>query len=230
MRKLIKVSVTLDEIEKPLDPRWRRRVARTLFIAGSAAFITGFSAQSVITVILGFVALFAGLVCSSPSWIFLPAAARRFRAATHDEYRDLVRRTEAFNRAWCLAERHHPRGPVAAFQAKYQKLRAEVDAYAFRYRAFVADDLARVEGVPDRRVVRQGIVDRSKDLAELEAKLYELGEESDPGMRTHASAMRETLEKDCKKAGLDLGIVRRQRASRPPTSIPIATVISDDRH
>lgn len=228
MRKLIKVSVILDEIEKPLDPRWRRRLVFALFAGGVAGFLAGFSAGSSVTVYASLGALCAGVICASPNWIFLPANASRFRAETHREWRDLVRRTEAFNRAWCLAERHDPHGHAAAFRPRYEKLRAEVDAYARRYRLAVAKDLAKAAGTEDRSVVRQRIVDRSKDLAELEAKLDELGEDSDPGMRTHARVMRETLEKDCKQAGLDLGIVRRQRR-RPPSALPTARVISPDR-
>jgi len=228
--QLIKVSVTLDKIEKPLDPPWRRRVVIALFAMTLAMCVLGLAFHSTAAAVAAFASLVAFMALSVPSWIYLPSAARRFRFATLEEHRDLVRRTEAFNRAWCLAERHDPQGKADAFQAKYRKLRAEVDAYAYRYRAFVAVDLAKAEGVPDRRAVRQDIVDRSKDLVELEAKLDELGEESDPGMRAHARAMRETLEKDCIKANLPLGIVRLRRATtNQPAPLPRAKVISEDR-
>jgi len=109
----------------------------------------------------------------------------------------------------------------------HDRLRAEVEAYAALYAQAVAADLKRVGIDPDRRAVRQDIVDRAKDLVELEAKLEELGADADPAMRTRARALREALEKDCVKAKLPLGIVRLRRASTaPPVPLPTAKVVS----
>lgn len=229
--QLIKVSVTLDAIEKPLDPPWRRHAAKILFGVALFACAFGSGAKSDLIAIAAVPVFFAALILSSRSWIFLPAAARRFRAATRDEHRELVRRTEAFNRAWCLAERIGKTGtedPHDPFLSRFTALKAEVDAYVARYRIAAADDLARVGADTGRRSARQEIVDRSNDLVELEAKLDELGKDADPGMRTRARTLREALEKDCIKGGFDLGIVRRARASRPP-ALPTAKVISEGR-
>ncbi|HTK60395.1 MAG TPA: hypothetical protein VL283_04325 [Candidatus Baltobacteraceae bacterium] len=230
--QLIKVSVTLDKIEKPLDPPWRPRAAAILMIAGAALLVGGFAEHSVIASVAAFPAFFAGLVASQGGWIFLPASARHFRSDTYETHRDLVRRTEAFNRAWCLAERGQESlsspGGIDPFKARYEKLRAEVDAYACRYRAADAVDLERIDSGAGRRAARQAIVDRSKDLVELEAKLDELGKDADPGMRERARALRTALEKDCIKAGLPLGLVRLCRPSRPP-ALPAARIVSSDR-
>jgi len=230
--QLIKVSVALEKIEAPLDPPWRKTLAGALTLAG---FILPFALAFQGLILPALLALLVlvplGIACLQARGPFLPASARRFLRETREKRNDLVRRTEAYNRAWCLAERGREYlsspGGQDPFQAGHDRLRAEVEAYAALYAQAVAADLKRVGIDPDRRAVRQDIVDRAKDLVELEAKLEELGADADPAMRTRARALREALEKDCVKAKLPLGIVRLRRASTaPPVPLPTAKVVS----
>lgn len=233
--QLIKVSVAMEKIEKPLDPPWRQRLA--LALLGTVALVPiliGFLGAAERVIALSFLACSAAaMALQGFSEAFLPTSARRFRWKTRVQRRDLVRRTEAYNRAWCLSERGREYlsspGGKDPFQAGHDRLRAEVDAYAALYAQAVAADLKRVGIDPDRKVVRQGIIERSKDLVELEAKIEELGADADPDMRKRARALRETLEKDCVKAKLPLGLVRLRRASTSPTPLPIAKVVSEGR-
>lgn len=240
MRQLIKVCVELEKIEKPLDEPRRRKFALGSVAAGlaSASLATAcmicqpglsglaFSLTGIATLLCLFLPL--ALVREEPLTFLLPPAARRFRRATRAERAELVRRTEAFNRAWCLAERGgrlltEGAGPDP-FQARHDALRAEIEAYAARYRAAVAEDLARVQGIPSpRHVLRGAIVQRSTDLVELEAKLDELGRDADQAMRDQARDLRERLERDCVEAGLPIGLVRRRRARTP--ALPVARAI-----
>lgn len=232
--QLIKVSVALEKIEKPLDPRWRRPFGLAImFTCIAAPFAIVLRAPSMVApaMLMLLVQFSLGAYCAQFHRLFLPSSARRFLKATRERRDDLVRRTEAYNRAWCLAERGReflssPGGPDP-FQAGHDRLRAEVEAYAALYAQAVADDLKRVGIDPDRKAVRQGIIDRSKDLVELEAKIDELGASADPDMRTRARALRDALEKDCMKAKLPLGLVRLRRASTaPPVPLPTAKVVS----
>ncbi|HJV32612.1 MAG TPA: hypothetical protein VJ694_01160 [Patescibacteria group bacterium] len=236
MRQLIKVRAALEPIEKPLDEPRRRKFALGSMAAGlasallmAASCVYGSNAAALVFGTFAFfcsVLLPLALVNEEPLAFLLPPAARRFRRETRGERRELVRRTEAFNRAWCLAERARralPEGGADPFQSGYEALNADVEAYVARYRAAVADDLASVgSAVAPRHAVRGAIVRRSMDLVELEDKLDDLGSDADPAMRAHARELREKLEADCKAANLPLGIVRRRR----PPSLPSARLVS----
>ena len=230
--RLIKVSVALAKVDAPLDPRWRKPFGAAVAIAGIvASMIAGYHGMALVSALMMSVLSPLGICCMLGHRWSLPASARRFLKATRAKRDDLVRRTEAYNRAWCLAERGRehmssPGGPDP-FLAGHEKLRAEVDAYAASYAAAVADELRRVGIDPDRKAVRQDLIERGRDLAELEAQIEALGKDADAGMRARAREIAEKLEKDCIKAKQPIGLVRARRPR--PQALPIARAITHDR-
>lgn len=217
MADLMKVSVALRNVDRSLDPEWRTGLCVWCGLIMSVALLATplLAAAAFVGFLFTCVSAFGMLITASPRR-FLPPSARTFLRETQVERRELVRRTEAHNRAWCLAERSGTITPERArelYGTSYKKIAADVRAYAERYRAAVAADLLSVEARNGRKLLRQTVADRSRDLRELEARLNELGTDAGPEARAQARMMRESLERD-------------RLALREPFVLPSAKVVT----
>lgn len=219
MFQLIKVDVSLRAVDEPFDPRWRSHLAMAFGLMTIASFCvclaaigSGQSLAIVMAASLWLLGSIAGVAVCSSRWLFLPASARQFLRDTRSEYDDLVRRTEAHNRAWCLAERSGGQpsmGENDPYRRSFMKLDAAVEAYAERYRAAVAADAMKVRSGKLLRKLRV----RSQDLRELEARLADLGQDALPEAHAQVAELREAIERD------------RQSLKRP-LALPEAKVVS----
>lgn len=222
MAQLIKVSVSLSNIDKQIDPPWRTHVQFASSVATFVSFLTievmallvGPMPILLLPLLLFTLSALVAVACQV-RYMFLPASARKFLRETRSERLDLVRRTEAHNRAWCLTERSGDLRPSDGdpYLSSFQKLDVEVRAYAERYRSAVATDIAMVSARANRRLLRESLKERVQDLCELEARLAELGQDASPEAHTHVVMMREKLESDT----LTL---------KCPLSLPAAKVVS----
>lgn len=229
--QLIHVGARLREIDKPFEADWHKFVRRACFLVCCLAFIGGTSFPYLAVMIAGLmVALLFGAL-SVVEELYLPASARRFLWRTRKERAELDRRARKLNRVWCLATRNrkllpHPAGVDDPWQAHYEKLNAEIEAYAARYSAAVAGDLRKIAESGDRTAARRLVEEQSKDLCELEKSIEDLGAEATPGMRQQADTIRSELEEQCKRFGLSVGLVRHARLKPPHRlALPPARVV-----
>ena len=233
MSELIKVSVVLKGIEEPLHSELKEITGTfTVFIAIVFLVGTVYNAYSiVVTAICALVSTW--LLASSEGPVL--GEARRFRRETRKERKNLIRATEAHNRAWFLAERgqHLLSGGSQdtrvsdPFRASHEKLLFDVEAYAQRYATAVAADMGLASTGRNQRAVRRSLRDRAETLLELESRLDGLGAQATEAMRATASAQRAALENDCREAGLPLTSVSRGLAKKPAARLPIAKTISE---
>jgi hypothetical protein len=151
--QLIHIDTVLAQVEKPLKDDSRRPFAYGA--SGFAAVVVAFiatvmknSPAAMVGAMLGMLIIMLLVVGGHNTGAFLPEPARRFLRETRAERRCLDRESRALNRAWCLADRH--RGLLASstdqdapWEAKQERLTAELTAYADRYRQAVALDLVK---------------------------------------------------------------------------------------
>lgn len=99
----------------------------------------------------------------------------------------------------------------------------------FRRRVRGADALD-TEAIRVRQAARARVIAETSRLRELEDRVQQLAEGSDPGIpnrleavRTEAADLRTRLEADCKRHCLPIGLVRSLRA---PAVRPVAKTVS----
>ncbi len=232
MSELIKVSAELKRIEKPLHTPWKDNGGFVTVLAAMPFLV--FSIINTYFIVVAAICALVSILLFASSQRPLLGEARRFLRETRKERKNLIRTTEAHNRAWFLAERgqHLLSGGSQdtrvsdPFRESYEKLLFDVEAYARRYATAVAADMGLVSTGRNRRAVRRSLRDRAESLLEFESSLDGLDAQATEAMRAKAAAQRAALENDCREAGLPLASVSRELAKKSVQRLPAAKTVS----
>ena len=233
VNELNKVSVVLKRIEKPLHSPWKDNGGFVMALAAMPFLV--FSIINTYFIVAAAICALVSILLFASSKRPLLGEARRFFRETRKERKNLIRTTEAHNRAWFLAERgQHLLGGGSQdtqvsdpFRASHEKLLLDVEAYARRYASAVAADMGLASTGRNWRAVRRSLRDRAETLLEFESRLDGLGAQATEAMCATAAAQRAALENDCREAGMPLASVSRKLAKKPAARLPTAKMISE---